>query len=578
MNTNKPTRILHILSIDRPGDPPEAVCMSWRDEDIEGIEDIDCRDEAAVRSWKPDNDRLHILFGGERTLACFLSLGWPFPRHLIDLQVESRNMINRRGGTPGKLEECMERLSQPPPGYETRYDPERGPIIDLMERAMHHVLVLMMSYPDIRQFLEEDPRRMQEALLRGEYIKSVALMRHRGIPVDVPLLNALQDGREQIIRTLIGQCEQKSGYGLDINRGPDRQWVEALDREKRRIDPSWPGWPANDGGQLLLNEQAFDQMARQYPDLKDLHQLHRALARIRNVHLPVGSDNRHRATIAPFSTVTGRNKPSPKESLFQQSRWMRRILCPPHGHGLVCIDWSQQEFGICAALSRDAAMIEAYISGDPYLEFARRAGAIPEDGDAVSHPVKRALYKEATLAIQYGMGKKALSCKTGVSIEDAGSLLETHRALYPAYWDWRDRIINEARLYGEITSILGWRRLINRDDPNTSIANFPVQACGAAMMQMASILAMDKGIGVCCPIHDAFLIESPIERIEEEVDRMTGCMNRASSMLLDGLELMVTSQHITPQQRYETGDGELWDAIVEAIGWTGNAIEEGDAV
>ena len=44
------------------------------------------------------------------------------------------------------------------------------------------------------------------------------------------------------------------------------------------------------------------------------------------------------------------------------------------------VDWSQQEFGIAASLSGDAAMMDAYRSGDPYLAFGKQAGRIPPDG------------------------------------------------------------------------------------------------------------------------------------------------------------------------------------------------------
>ena len=40
-------------------------------------------------------------------------------------------------------------------------------------------------------------------------------------------------------------------------------------------------------------------------------------------------------------------------------------------------DFSQQEFAIAAALSGDEKMQAAYRSGDPYLSFARQAGAVP---------------------------------------------------------------------------------------------------------------------------------------------------------------------------------------------------------
>ena len=57
---------------------------------------------------------------------------------------------------------------------------------------------------------------------------------------------------------------------------------------------------------------------------------------------------------------------------------MRGLIKPPPGYGVAYVDWKQQEFGIAAALSRDTAMQAAYQSGDPYLAFAKQAGAVPE--------------------------------------------------------------------------------------------------------------------------------------------------------------------------------------------------------
>ena len=41
------------------------------------------------------------------------------------------------------------------------------------------------------------------------------------------------------------------------------------------------------------------------------------------------------------------------------------------------VDREQQEFAIAASLSGDAAMQAAYLTGDPYLAFAKQAGAVP---------------------------------------------------------------------------------------------------------------------------------------------------------------------------------------------------------
>ena len=53
-------------------------------------------------------------------------------------------------------------------------------------------------------------------------------------------------------------------------------------------------------------------------------------------------------------------------------------------------------------------MKQAYASGDPYLEFAKLAGAVPPDATKKSHPHERALYKATVLAVQYEMGAESL--------------------------------------------------------------------------------------------------------------------------------------------------------------------------
>ena len=57
------------------------------------------------------------------------------------------------------------------------------------------------------------------------------------------------------------------------------------------------------------------------------------------------------------------------------------------------MDWEQQEFGIAAALSGDPLMMEAYRSGDPYLAFAKQAGAVPADATKATHKAVREQYK-----------------------------------------------------------------------------------------------------------------------------------------------------------------------------------------
>ena len=83
-------------------------------------------------------------------------------------------------------------------------------------------------------------------------------------------------------------------------------------------------------------------------------------------NLAVGADGRNRCLLSPFRSITSRNQPSNAHFIFGPSCWLRSLIQPEPGRAVAYVDWSQQEFGIAAALSGDTAMMEAYTSGDPY--------------------------------------------------------------------------------------------------------------------------------------------------------------------------------------------------------------------
>ena len=79
------------------------------------------------------------------------------------------------------------------------------------------------------------------------------------------------------------------------------------------------------------------------------------------------------------------------------------------GRAVGYVDWGQQEFGSAAALSGDQAMMEAYRSSDPYLTFAKQAGAVPLSATKESHPAEREQFKICALAVLYLMGPHSLA-------------------------------------------------------------------------------------------------------------------------------------------------------------------------
>jgi DNA polymerase I-like protein with 3'-5' exonuclease and polymerase domains len=269
---------------------------------------------------------------------------------------------------------------------------------------------------------------------------------------------------------------------------------------------------------------------------------------------------------SPFGTVTGRNNPSTTKAAFGLPRWMRGLVRPAAGRGLSYIDWSQQEFGIAAALSRDPEMQSAYKSGDPYLSFAKQAGAAPPEATKQSHPGVRELYKTCILAVQYQMTAQGLSQRLDAPLHEARSLLDQHRRLYSDYWEWIERVSDHAFLEKEMWACFGWHLNVSTETKPRTVANFRMQANGAEMLRLAVILGRGEGVDICATIHDAILIETHLGELEAQTAVMQSCMAEASRLVLDGFELRSEAEDTRYPEAFGGRQGPMWDLTHSVIG------------
>jgi len=271
--------------------------------------------------------------------------------------------------------------------------------------------------------------------------------------------------------------------------------------------------------------------------------------------------------LSPFRSITGRNQPSNARFIFGPSCWLRGLVKPEPGRAIAYVDWSQQEFAIAAALSGDQAMQSAYQSADPYLAFAKQAGAVPADATKKTHPAEREQFKVCALAVQYGMGAKKLAQSLGQPEAMARRLLRLHRTTYPTFWKWSDGAVNHAMLRGWLQTVFGWRMHVGPRANPRSLANFPMQGNGAEMMRLACCLATERGISVCCPVHDALLVEGPAAEIETVVAATQQAMAEASRHVLDGFTLRTDAKVVCHPDRYMDSRGRrMWKTVMGILG------------
>ena len=242
--------------------------------------------------------------------------------------------------------------------------------------------------------------------------------------------------------------------------------------------------------------------------------------------LAVGRDGRNRTILSAFRSRTGRNQPSNTKFIFGPSVWLRGLIKPPPGHGVAYVDWSQQEFGIAAALSGDRAMQAAYKSAIPISRSPSKPAPSRPTPPRRSHKPQRELFKQCVLGVAYGMEAQSLALRIGQPPIVARDLLRAHRETYRVFWRWSDAAVDYAMLHGSLRTVFGWHVHVDENANPRSLRNFPMQANGAEMLRLACCLATERGIEVCAPVHDAVLICAPLDRLDSDVAAMRSLHGR----------------------------------------------------
>jgi hypothetical protein len=546
------------------GENPDPVCLvAW-----------EMRSDRRLRLWRDEfgpmppypigPDALIVAYYASAEISCHLALGWPVPERVLDLFTEFRNRTNgiptgngasllgalAHHGLDGigavEKDEMRALVLRGSPWS----DAERAAILDYCESdvaALARLLPAMLPTIDL-------PR----ALLRGRYMSAVARIERNGVPIDVSTLDLLRRNWSRIQDQLIAKID--ADYGVYDGRR------FKADRFATWLAQAGIPWPRLERGRLDLSNDAFREMARGYPNIAPLRELRSALSEMRLSDLAVGRDGRNRAMLSAFRARTGRNQPSNTKFIFGPSVWLRGLIKPPSGCGIAYIDWQQQEFGIAAALSRDPLMMDAYHSGDPYLAFAKQAGAAPADATKATHKAVRDQFKSTVLAVQYGMGAESLAQRIGQPPIRARELLRLHRETYRMFWRWSDRAVDHAMRTGSLNTVFGWTIQVPAGANERSLRNFPMQANGAEMLRLACCLATEQGIEVCAPVHDAVLICAPLDRLEADIAQMQDIMREASRIVLDGFELGTDATVVRHPDRYMDERGTvMWRRVMQLM-------------
>ena len=181
-------------------------------------------------------------------------------------------------------------------------------------------------------------------------------------------------------------------------------------------------------------------------------------------------------------------------------------------------------------------MIQAYLSGDPYMSFAIDAKLAPIGATKATHKDIRDKCKSTVLGVSYGLTAPGLAMKltndTGIThtVTEAERLIELFFTTYNKYADWREEFLREYKQRKLMQLPDGWT-MFGDNDNLRSVLNCPIQGISACVMRLAVALMQDRGLTPIMTLHDAIYCEEELGDWDKVTD-MVWCMDAAFKQYL----------------------------------------------
>ncbi len=194
---------------------------------------------------------------------------------------------------------------------------------------------------------------------------------------------------------------------------------------------------------------------------------------------------------------------------------------------LFSADYSQIELRIMAAFANDEHMIEAFKNGrDIHTTTASKIFKIPLE-EVTSEMRSKA--KSANFGIIYGISAFGLSQNMNIPRKEAAEIIESYFTEFPAIKSYMDKVVNEARDNGYVSTILGRKRYLRDINSRNAVMrgfaernaiNAPIQGTAADIIKVAMInidawMQKEKVQSkMIMQVHDELVFDVPKEEVQ----------------------------------------------------------------
>ena len=303
------------------------------------------------------------------------------------------------------------------------------------------------------------------------------------------------------------------------------------------------------------NAEVLESLKYAHPAVSLLLE-YRQLAKLKSTYCEglvkvVADDGRIHTTFNQTETRTGRlssTEPNlqniPVRS--EEGRQFRRFFKAKDGYLLCDADYSQIELRVLAHVADDKNMINAFNSGvDIHTVTASEVFSMPIE---MVTSTMRSHAKAVNFGIVYGIGAFSLAKDIGVSNAEAKRYIEGYLATYPQVDLYMQRVIEDAKKDGYVTTIFGRRRYLPELASSNHMMrafgervarNAPIQGAAADIIKIAMIRVYNRlkeenlDAKLILQVHDELIVEAN-EQIADKVCKIiTDEMKAAASLSVE---------------------------------------------
>lgn len=417
--------------------------------------------------------------------------------------------------------------------------------VALPPQAAAHADAALRLLPIVRHRLAEREQLKLYEEVEMPLAPVLASMEAAGVAIDVDRLSEV--GREV---DAIAQRLQRRIFdmvGEEFNLGSPQQLGRML-FDRLAI----PGGKKTKTG-WATGADVLQALAREYPVCALVLEW-REVTKLKNTYVDVipqaidARDGRLHTAFNQTATATGRlSSTNPNLQNVpvrgELGRRIRRAFVARSGYVLLSADYSQIELRLMAHFSGDAAMRQAFASGQDIHDFTARqlfgAGAASGVDDN-----QRRMAKSVNFGLLYGMSDFGLAQRLEIGRAEAREITGAYFARFPSVRDYIERTLAEGRRNGFVATILGRRRYMPglvssnymlRAAAEREATNAPLQGSAADLMKLAMVgvaRALAEGgfdATMLLQIHDELIFEVARSQRDEVArvvrDAMEGAMS-----------------------------------------------------